>query len=73
VTVSVSVSYPDLGPRTGPGARSLTGSPEEIGAALAGYADLGVSHLMVDFSPHRAAALDRLAEAVQQARARLHV
>ena len=72
ITTSVSVSYPDLGPRTGPGATSLSGSPEEVGAALAGYADLGVSHLMVDFSPHTPAALDRLAEAVQHARARLH-
>ena len=73
LTVSVSVSYPDLGPRTGPGARSLTGSPDEIGAALAGYAELGVGHLMLDFSPHTPAALNRLAEAVLHARARLHV
>jgi probable F420-dependent oxidoreductase len=72
ITVSVSVSYPDLGPRTGPGARSLTGSAEEIGGQLAGYAALGVAHLMLDFSPHTPAALDRLAEAVQDARARLH-
>ena len=70
LTVSVSVAYPDLGPRTGPGARSLSGSPEEVGAALAGYAVLGVSHLMVDFSPHTPAALERVAEAVQHARSR---
>jgi probable F420-dependent oxidoreductase len=70
VTVSVSVAHPDLGPRTGPGARSLSGSAGEIGAALAGYAQLGVSHLMVDFSPHTPAALERLAEAVERARAR---
>jgi alkanesulfonate monooxygenase SsuD/methylene tetrahydromethanopterin reductase-like flavin-dependent oxidoreductase (luciferase family) len=71
VTVSVSVSYPNLGPRTGPGGSSLTGSPEAIGTALADYANLGVSHLMVDFSPHTAAALEPLAAAVQYARARL--
>jgi alkanesulfonate monooxygenase SsuD/methylene tetrahydromethanopterin reductase-like flavin-dependent oxidoreductase (luciferase family) len=67
------VSYPELGPRTGPGARSLSGSADEIGAALAGYAELGVAHLMLDFSPHTPAALDQLAEAVQHARARLHL
>lgn len=73
LTVSVSVSYPELGPRTGPGGRSLMGSAEEVGTALAGYAELGVAHLMIDFSPHTPAALERLAEAVQHARARLHL
>jgi hypothetical protein len=39
-------------------------------SALAGYADLGVSQLMIDFSPHTPAALERLGEAVQRARTR---
>ena len=70
VTISVSVAYPDLGPPTGPGAGYLSGSADEVAAALAGYADLGVSHLMIDFSPHTPAALERLGEAVQRARTR---
>jgi probable F420-dependent oxidoreductase len=71
ISVSVSVTYPELGPRSGPGAGSLSGSADEIAAALAGYAELGVSHLMLDFSPHTPAALEHLAKAVQRARIRL--
>jgi probable F420-dependent oxidoreductase len=70
VTVSVCVAYPDLGPRSGPGARDLSGPTQQVAAALAGYAELGVSHLMVDFSPHSPAALERFAEAAQRARSR---
>jgi probable F420-dependent oxidoreductase len=63
ITASVGIGYPDLGPVT---ARAgLTGTPEQVAEALRGYADLGVAHVMVEFLPYTAAALERLASAVR--------
>lgn len=68
-TVSVAVAYPDLGPPSGPGNGYLTGSPERVAATLAAFAEVGVSQVMVDISPHSPAALARFSEAVTQFRA----
>jgi probable F420-dependent oxidoreductase len=62
ISASVAIAYPDLGEYALPTA--LTGPPERIAEALAGYAELGVAHVMIEFGPYVPAALDRLAEAV---------
>jgi probable F420-dependent oxidoreductase len=67
ITASVAIAYPDLGEYALP--TPLTGSPEHIAEALAGYAELGVAHVMVEFGPYVPAALDHLAEAVRLFRA----
>ena len=46
----------------------LSGSTEEIAAAMHGYAHMGVSHLMFHCSPYTATGLERLADAVQMFR-----
>jgi hypothetical protein len=61
------VVYPDLGPSAMP--NSLQGTPQQVAAALRGFADLGVGHAIVDFAPHTAAALDLFAQAVKLYRA----
>ncbi|MCA1647219.1 MAG: LLM class flavin-dependent oxidoreductase [Chloroflexi bacterium] len=62
ITASVGLGYADLGPVT---ARAgLTGTPEHVAEALRGYAELGVAHVMIEFSPYTEAALDRLASAL---------
>ena len=67
VTAAVGVHFPDLGP-SGAIRDPLVGSTEEIAAALSGYAQLGIHHVMIEFAPHTPAALDRLAAALEQAR-----
>ncbi len=49
----------------------ITGSTDEIGAALAGYAALGVSHLIVHLWPRTVEAVGQLAVAAAIARDRL--
>jgi hypothetical protein len=72
--VHVAVAYPDLGVppsvRAGFVPAYLTGSAEEIGAAMQGYAQRGVAHLICVCTPYTATALARLAEAVQVYRRR---
>jgi probable F420-dependent oxidoreductase len=67
VSASVAVAYPDLGPmaRRGP---FLSGGSHEVADALHGYADLGISHVIVEVAPFSTAALDRFAEAVHRFR-----
>jgi hypothetical protein len=43
----------------------LTGTPEHVAGALRGYANLGISHVMIEFAPNTTSALDRLASAVR--------
>ena len=43
----------------------LTGTPEELAAAMRGYAELSVRHIMFQVEPYTPEALKRLAEAVQ--------
>jgi probable F420-dependent oxidoreductase len=47
---------------------AIGGSVEEVGEALAGYADLGISHLIVHVWPRTADAVRLLGEAAQVAR-----
>ena len=49
-------------------AEAIRGTTAEIGAALAGYAALGVSHLVVHLWPRTAAAVEQLAAAAAAAR-----
>ena len=51
--------------------RALRGSVEEIGRALAGYADLGVDHLIAHVFPRTPDAVLRLSEAAAIARERV--
>lgn len=64
LTVSVPVSYPDLG-RAGGRSQYLSGSPQQIADALHGFAALGAAHVMVEFWPYTTQALNRFAEAVR--------
>jgi probable F420-dependent oxidoreductase len=67
ITASVAIAYPDLGEYALP--TPLIGTPEHIAEALAGYAELGVAHVMIEFGPYGPAAFDRLADAVRLFRA----
>jgi probable F420-dependent oxidoreductase len=51
--------------------RAIRGTPDEIADALAGYAELGLSHLITHVFPRTADAVSRLAEAAALARDRL--
>ncbi|GAC1316685.1 MAG: LLM class flavin-dependent oxidoreductase [Chloroflexota bacterium] len=64
LTVSVPVSYPDLG---SPGGRRryLSGSSDEVADALHGFEAVGAQHLMVEFWPYTSEALERFARAVE--------
>jgi probable F420-dependent oxidoreductase len=53
--------------------RAIRGSADEVAGALAGYADLGVSHLIAHVFPRTADAVSRLGEAAALARERLSV
>ena len=64
LTVSVAVSFPDLGGGAARGA-SLSGSAGAIAETLHGFEALGAQHIMVEFAPYTPEALDRFAEAVQ--------
>jgi probable F420-dependent oxidoreductase len=50
---------------------AISGSTEQIADALAGYAELGMRHLMVHLWPRTPAAVERLAEAAALARERM--
>jgi len=64
LTVGMAIAYPDLGGKSNFQAFLTDG----VADALHGYAELGVSHVIVDVRPFTAAALDRFAEAVNQFR-----
>jgi len=53
--------------------RSMHGSPSEIADALAGYAELGISHLIAHVFPRTPEAVARLGEAAALARERVGV
>jgi len=63
LTISVPVSFPDLGTGSARG-DSLSGPPHKIAATLRGFEALGAEHIMVEFAPYTPEALDRFAEAV---------
>ncbi|MFN2169489.1 MAG: LLM class flavin-dependent oxidoreductase [Anaerolineae bacterium] len=68
VTAGVSVIYPDLGAVNGFARNPLSGSAEEVATALRGYANLEVSHLIVQLTPFTSRAVERLAAAVRRFR-----
>jgi probable F420-dependent oxidoreductase len=68
VTATIALSYPELGAPDSAMTEYLVGSTEEIVAALHGYEQMGVSHLMFQCFQHNETALAWLAEAVQEYR-----
>ncbi len=65
VTALVALGYPDLGDIPSFLPEYLTGSVEEVAAALQAYAQMGVAHLMFHVAPYTAEALSRLARSVE--------
>jgi alkanesulfonate monooxygenase SsuD/methylene tetrahydromethanopterin reductase-like flavin-dependent oxidoreductase (luciferase family) len=66
ITALIGLWYPDLQakkPSFFP--NPLTGTVQEIGEAIRGYAELGVQHIMFQCEPYTAEARDRLTEALQ--------
>jgi alkanesulfonate monooxygenase SsuD/methylene tetrahydromethanopterin reductase-like flavin-dependent oxidoreductase (luciferase family) len=71
VTVGVSITYTAPGETVPTGldpAKTLSGSVEDIAAALDAYRELGVAHLTCALDPFNAQSLAWLAEAVQHYR-----
>jgi probable F420-dependent oxidoreductase len=68
ITVGIFVAFDDDGDIPD---RAIRGSVTGVGAALAGYADLGVSHLIVHLWPRSPDGVRRLAEAAAIARDRV--
>lgn len=69
LTAGIFVAFEDAD-ADAPG-RAIRGSTSEIASALAGYADLGISHLITHVFPRTPDAIARLAEAAVLARDRL--
>jgi probable F420-dependent oxidoreductase len=69
LTAGIFVAFEDAAPDAPE--RAIRGTPNEIADALAGYSDLGVSHLITHVFPRTADAVRRLAEAAALARDRL--
>jgi alkanesulfonate monooxygenase SsuD/methylene tetrahydromethanopterin reductase-like flavin-dependent oxidoreductase (luciferase family) len=66
ITVLIGLWFPDLEP-TKPAFldQPLTGSPEDIAAAMRGYEELGVEHLMFQCEPYVPEAIERLTDALR--------
>lgn len=70
VTALIGLWFPDLQeeqPATFD--KPLTGAVEQIAAAMHGYAELGVHHIMFQIAPYSPEARKRLTEALQLYRA----
>jgi probable F420-dependent oxidoreductase len=66
VTAFIGLWFPDLRPeRPKSFENALTGTPQEIAAAMRGYAELGVPHIMFQCVPSTAESQRRLAEALR--------
>jgi alkanesulfonate monooxygenase SsuD/methylene tetrahydromethanopterin reductase-like flavin-dependent oxidoreductase (luciferase family) len=66
MTVLVGLWFPDLqAKRPSIFDHTLTGAAPELAAAMRGYAELGVQHLMFQCEPYVPATLQRLTEALQ--------
>jgi probable F420-dependent oxidoreductase len=68
-TAGIFVAFDDA-PDNAP-ERAIRGTPDEIADALAGYAELGIEHLITHVFPRSTDAVRRLAEAAALARTRL--
>lgn len=75
LTAGVFVSFPHLltPDRETPPATAMSGSPDEVGAMLAGYRDLRIDHLIVHVWPRTPEAISDLGRAADVARATLEV
>jgi probable F420-dependent oxidoreductase len=71
LTAGIFVAYPGAKPDAPE--RAIRGTTDEIADALAGYAELGVEHLITHVYPRSADSVRRLAEAAALARDRLGV
>ncbi len=71
LTAGISVVFDDAKP-TAP-ERAIRGTPDEMAGALAGYAELGIAHLIAHVYPRSADSVRRLAAAAAVARDRLGV
>jgi probable F420-dependent oxidoreductase len=69
LTAGIFVAFPDAAPDAPE--RAIRGTPDEIAGALAGYAELGIAHLITHVFPRSADSVRRLAEAAALARERL--
>jgi probable F420-dependent oxidoreductase len=69
LTAGIFVAFDDAAPDAPE--RAIRGTPDEIADALAGYTELGMSHLIVHVFPRTADAVRRLAEAAALARDRV--
>jgi len=65
ITALIGVRFPDLAVKPSIFDNPLTGTATEIAAALSGYADLGVQHVMFQHEPYTDEARRRLAEALR--------
>jgi len=74
ITVGINVRFPDLLPAPAPDAEAadpakvISGSVEDVAAALRGYADRDVAHLIAILDPATEAGYARLADAVRLGR-----
>ena len=70
-TALIGLWFPDLqANKPGFFEDPLTGTVEEIAAAMRGYTELGVQHIMFQCEPYGSEALKRLTEALQLYRSR---
>jgi alkanesulfonate monooxygenase SsuD/methylene tetrahydromethanopterin reductase-like flavin-dependent oxidoreductase (luciferase family) len=65
ISALIGVRFPDLVDKPSIFDNPLTGTPAEIAAAIRGYADLGVRHIMFQHEPYTDEARQRLAEALR--------
>jgi alkanesulfonate monooxygenase SsuD/methylene tetrahydromethanopterin reductase-like flavin-dependent oxidoreductase (luciferase family) len=66
ITALIGLCFPDLQAEKPSFFKSpLTGTTEEIAAAMRGYAELGVQHIMFQYAPYTSEARQRLTEALQ--------
>lgn len=70
LTAAVSLAYPDLVDNAP--SNELSGPAEHIAEALAGYAELGVSDVIVNVTPYSEVAFDRFAAAISLFRQQVH-
>jgi len=68
ITAALAVAYPDLQGRSYT-RTFVSGGADQIADVLAGYADLGVGHMIIELAPFSPAGVERLTEAFQRYRA----
>ena len=68
LTAGIFVHFPDLEQDEEPPERAISGDPEEVGRAMAGYREHGIEHLIVHCWPRSPAAVEMLAQAAEVAR-----